>query len=58
LRDAARVLQGRKVAPGVRAMIAPGSSTVRREAEAEGLDRIFIEAGFEWRQSAVRCALP
>ncbi|WP_034158090.1 3-isopropylmalate dehydratase large subunit [Sphingomonas sp. ERG5] len=55
LRDAARILDGRKVAPGVRAMISPGSSTVRREAEAEGLDRIFIDAGFEWRQSG--CSL-
>jgi len=57
LRDAARVLRGRKVASGVRAMIAPGSSTVRREAEAEGLDRIFIEAGFEWRQSGCSMCL-
>ncbi len=57
LRDAARVLKGRKVAPGVRAMIAPGSSTVRREAEAEGLDRIFTEAGFEWRQSGCSMCL-
>lgn len=55
LRDAAQVLRGRKVAPGVRAMISPGSSTVRREAEAEGIDRIFIDAGFEWRQSG--CSL-
>ena len=55
LRAAAHVLKGRKVAPGVRAMIAPGSSTVRREAEAEGLDAIFIAAGFEWRQSG--CSL-
>src|SRR3546814_5533882 len=46
LRDAARILKGRKVAPGVRAMISPGSSGVRRAAEAEGIDRIFIEAGF------------
>jgi 3-isopropylmalate/(R)-2-methylmalate dehydratase large subunit len=57
LRDAARVLQGRRVAPRVRAMVAPGSSTVRREAEAEGLDRIFIEAGFEWRQSGCSMCL-
>ncbi|MFM9936699.1 MAG: 3-isopropylmalate dehydratase large subunit [Novosphingobium sp.] len=57
LRDAARVLAGRKVAPGVRAMIAPGSSTVRREAEAEGLDRIFMAAGFEWRQSGCSMCL-
>ena len=55
LRAAAQVLQGRKVAPGVRAMISPGSSTVRREAEAEGLDAIFVAAGFEWRQSG--CSL-
>src|SRR3546814_20390542 len=55
LRDAARILKGRKVAPGVRAMISPGSSGVRRAAEAEGIDRIFIEAGFEWRRSG--CSL-
>jgi 3-isopropylmalate/(R)-2-methylmalate dehydratase large subunit len=57
LRDAARVLQGRKVAPGVRAMVSPGSSTVRREAEAEGLDRIFTAAGFEWRQAGCSMCL-
>src|SRR3546814_12199681 len=51
LRDAARILKGRNVAPGVRAMISPGCSGVRRAAEAEGLDRIFTEAGFEWRRS-------
>ncbi len=55
LRDAARVLRGRKVAEGVRALISPGSSTVRRQAEAEGLDQVFIDAGFEWRQSG--CSL-
>jgi 3-isopropylmalate/(R)-2-methylmalate dehydratase large subunit len=55
LRAAAEILRGRKVAPGVRAMISPGSSTVRREAEAEGLDAIFTAAGFEWRQSG--CSL-
>jgi 3-isopropylmalate/(R)-2-methylmalate dehydratase large subunit len=57
LRDAARILRGRKVAPGVRAMVSPGSSTVRREAEAEGLDRIFLDAGFEWRQSGCSMCL-
>jgi 3-isopropylmalate/(R)-2-methylmalate dehydratase large subunit len=57
LRDAARVLVGRRVAPGVRAMVSPGSSTVRREAEAEGLDRIFIDAGFEWRQAGCSMCL-
>ena len=55
LRAAAEILKGRTVAPGVRAMISPGSSTVRREAEAEGLDAIFTAAGFEWRQSG--CSL-
>lgn len=51
LRDAARVLQGRHVAPGIRALVVPGSSQVRAQAEAEGLGRIFQAAGFEWRQS-------
>ena len=49
LRAAARVLRGRRVAPGVRALVVPGSQAVRREAEAEGLDRVFREAGAEWR---------
>jgi 3-isopropylmalate/(R)-2-methylmalate dehydratase large subunit len=57
LRDAARVLAGRRVAPGVRAMVSPGSSTVRREAEAEGLDQVFIDAGFEWRQAGCSMCL-
>ncbi len=51
LRAAAQVLRDRHVAPGVRALVVPGSSTVRAQAEAEGLDRIFKSAGFEWRQS-------
>jgi 3-isopropylmalate/(R)-2-methylmalate dehydratase large subunit len=51
LREAARVLRGRRVAPGVRALCVPGSSRVKRAAEAEGLDRVFREAGFEWRES-------
>jgi 3-isopropylmalate/(R)-2-methylmalate dehydratase large subunit len=50
LRAAAEVARGRKVAPGVRAWIVPGSETVKREAVAEGLDRVFIDAGFEWRE--------
>lgn len=57
LRAAAKMLKGRTVAPGVRAMISPGSSTVRREAEAEGLDAIFTAAGFEWRQSGCSMCL-
>jgi 3-isopropylmalate/(R)-2-methylmalate dehydratase large subunit len=50
LRAAAEVARGRKVAPGVRAWIVPGSEIVKRDAVAEGLDQIFIEAGFEWRE--------
>lgn len=51
LRDAARVLKGRKVADKVRVLIVPGSQEVKRQAEAEGLDKIFKEAGAEWRES-------
>lgn len=51
LRAAAAVVKGRRVADGVRqALIVPGSGLVKRQAEAEGLDRIFAEAGFEWRE--------
>ncbi|MEZ5499522.1 MAG: 3-isopropylmalate dehydratase large subunit [Steroidobacteraceae bacterium] len=51
LRAAARLLAGRKVAKGVKAICVPGSSHVKRAAEAEGLHRVFQEAGFEWRES-------
>lgn len=51
LRRAAAVLKGRKVAPGVRAICVPGSTQVRLAAEAEGLDQVFLAAGFEWRES-------
>jgi len=51
LRRAAAVLRGRRVAPGVRAICVPGSMSVKRQAEADGLDRIFTAAGFEWRES-------
>ena len=51
LHDAARVLRGRKVAPGVRAMVVPGSTSVRAQAEADGTAQIFRDAGFEWRQA-------
>jgi 3-isopropylmalate/(R)-2-methylmalate dehydratase large subunit len=57
LRDAAAVLRGRRVAEGVRGMVTPGSSAVRRQAEAEGLDRVFTDAGFEWRQSGCSMCL-
>ena len=50
LRQAARILDGRKVASGVRALVVPGSYAVKRQAEAEGLDRIFLDAGAEWRE--------
>ncbi len=51
LRAAAAVVRGRRVAPNIRlAMVVPGSGLVKRQAEAEGLDRIFTEAGFEWRE--------
>jgi 3-isopropylmalate/(R)-2-methylmalate dehydratase large subunit len=49
LRAAAEVVAGRKVAQGVGAMVVPGSQQVKAQAEAEGLDRIFREAGFDWR---------
>jgi 3-isopropylmalate/(R)-2-methylmalate dehydratase large subunit len=49
LRQAARIFEGRKVPAGVRALVVPGSQDVRRQAEAEGLDRIFEAAGAEWR---------
>jgi 3-isopropylmalate/(R)-2-methylmalate dehydratase large subunit len=49
LRAAAEVVRGRKVAKGVRALVVPGSGTVKQQAEAEGLAQIFVDAGFEWR---------
>lgn len=49
LRAAAAIAKGRKVADGVQALVVPGSGLVREQAEKEGLDKIFIEAGFEWR---------
>jgi 3-isopropylmalate/(R)-2-methylmalate dehydratase large subunit len=50
LRLAASVLDGRKVHPGIRLLVVPGSQQVKKEAEAEGLDRVFLAAGAEWRQ--------
>jgi 3-isopropylmalate/(R)-2-methylmalate dehydratase large subunit len=57
LRLAASILPGNKVAPGVRAMVVPGSEKVRRMAIAEGLDKIFIEAGFEWHHAGCSMCL-
>ena len=50
LRDAARIFSGRKVAAGTRVLIVPGSEATRTAAEAEGLDRVFLDAGAEWRE--------
>ncbi|HXT36397.1 MAG TPA: aconitase family protein, partial [Chloroflexota bacterium] len=57
LRLAARFVEGRKVAPTVQAMVVPGSGLVKAEAEREGLDRIFTEAGFEWRDAGCSMCL-
>jgi len=50
LRAAAAVVKGRHVAPGLRAMVVPGSGAVKQQAEAEGVAQVLIDAGFEWRQ--------
>src|SRR4029453_1577472 len=50
LRVAAKIAEGRHVAEGARAMVVPGSGLVRAQAEDEGLDEIFLAAGFEWRE--------
>ena len=57
LREAARVVQGRRVAPHVKALVVPGSASVHKAAEAEGLDRIFTAAGFEWRSAGCSMCL-
>ena len=58
LRTVARIVDGRKVAPSIkRAMIVPGSGLVKKQAEAEGLDKIFTDAGFEWREAGCSMCL-
>jgi 3-isopropylmalate/(R)-2-methylmalate dehydratase large subunit len=57
LREAAAVAAGRRVHPGVRAMVVPGSAQVKRQAEEEGLDRVFERAGFEWRRAGCSMCL-
>ena len=57
LRAAASVARGRKVADGVRAMVVPGSGLVKLQAEVEGLDRVFVDAGFEWREAGCSMCL-
>jgi len=57
LRAAAAVVRGRRIADGVEALVVPGSGLVKRQAEAEGLDKIFIEAGFQWREAGCSMCL-
>ncbi|MFW5697640.1 MAG: 3-isopropylmalate dehydratase large subunit [Fimbriimonadaceae bacterium] len=57
LREAATIVKGRKVKDGVRAMVVPGSAAVRSQAESEGLNRVFSEAGFEWHRAGCSMCL-
>jgi 3-isopropylmalate/(R)-2-methylmalate dehydratase large subunit len=57
LREAAKIAQGRTVAAGVKAFVVPGSERVKQQAEAEGLDKVFTAAGFEWREAGCSMCL-
>lgn len=57
LRKAANILKGRKISSGITGLVVPGSQSVKRQAEEEGLDKIFIESGFEWRESGCSMCL-
>ncbi|MGC9502557.1 3-isopropylmalate dehydratase large subunit [Baaleninema sp.] len=57
LREAAKFAKGHKVADGVKAFVVPGSEEVKKQAEAEGLDKVFLEAGFEWRNAGCSMCL-
>ncbi|EHJ09986.1 3-isopropylmalate dehydratase large subunit [Crocosphaera watsonii WH 0003] len=57
LREAAKFAQGHHVANGVKAFVVPGSERVKVQAETEGLDKIFVEAGFEWREAGCSMCL-
>ena len=57
LREAAGLLDGRKIASSLRGMVVPGSQQVKAEAESEGLDEVFRSAGFEWRESGCSACL-
>jgi len=57
LREAAQIVKGKRVAPGVRALVVPGSQQVKKQAEEEGIAQIFIDAGFEWRDSGCSMCL-
>ena len=57
IREVAAIAKGRQVAEGVRALVVPGSGLVKLQAEAEGLDRILLDAGFEWREAGCSMCL-
>ncbi len=57
LRSAARIVEGKKVHPDVRGMVVPGSTKVKQDAEAEGLDQVFLASGFEWREAGCSMCL-
>lgn len=57
MRAAARVAEGKKVSDAVYAMVVPGSNAIKRQAEDEGLDKIFIGAGFDWREAGCSMCL-
>ena len=57
IREAAKVLEGRKVADGVRVLLVPGSMAVKAQAEKEGLDKVFVDAGVEWREAGCSMCL-
>ena len=57
LRAAAAVVRGRRIHPSVRGLVVPGSASVKRQAEDEGLDRVFVAAGFEWRRAGCSMCL-
>lgn len=57
LRSASEMIKGRKVHPSVTAIVVPGSETVKRQAEAEGIDKVFLDAGFEWRETGCSMCL-
>jgi 3-isopropylmalate/(R)-2-methylmalate dehydratase large subunit len=57
LRAAAEIVRGKRVHPSVTALVVPGSAQVKRQAEAEGLDRVFEAAGFEWRRAGCSMCL-
>jgi len=57
IREVAAIAKGRRVAEGVRALVVPGSGLVKQQAEAEGLDRILVDAGFEWREAGCSMCL-